>query len=252
MVMTSGDDRFDPGPGYLPTAGRADPADWVDGDRPDPPSGLRLAVLEALRVAPAPQSIAELTEQFGVHVNTVRFHLEALIRTGQVEQVAVAPSGPGRPPLMFRVRPGMDPTGPRRYRLLAAVLATGLADGPEATARLTRAGQLWGAALAGESEPAAGVGEQEVVERLVALLAELGFAPEWEPGAEGERIVLRHCPFLELASASTRLTCPVHLGLMRGVVETLGSTVEVERLDPFVEPDRCVAVLSRSPAAGRR
>ena len=76
------------------------------------------------------------------------------------------------------------------------------------------------------------------------LLAELGFAPE--PMADPDRIVLRHCPFLELATASTRLTCPVHLGLMQGVLEALGSGVQVERLDPFVQPDRCVGSLSRS------
>ena len=192
-----------------------------------------------------------MAEPFGVHLNTIRFHLEALTQTGQVEQVEATPSGPGRPPLMFRARPGMDPAGPRSYRLLAAILTTGLADGPEAAAKLSRAGRLWGARLVG-SDPAAGtegaasIGEDEAIERLVVLLAELGFAPE--PTADPDRIVLRHCPFLELATASTRLTCPVHLGLMQGVLEALGSGVQVERLDPFVQPDRCAALLSRSRA----
>ena len=142
--------------GHLPSGGQsADAASWVDGQQPDPASGLRLAVLQALRDARAPRSIAELAEPFGVHLNTIRFHLEALTQTGQVEQVEATPSGPGRPPLMFRARPGMDPAGPRSYRLLAAILTTGLADGPEAAAKLSRAGRLWGARLVG-SDPAAG------------------------------------------------------------------------------------------------
>jgi hypothetical protein len=42
---------------------------------------------------------------------------------------------------------------------------------------------------------------------------------------------------------------PVHLGLMRGAMETRGAPVAVDRLEPFVEPDPCLAHLSPQAAA---
>lgn len=191
-------------------------------------------------------SIAELAERFGVHLNTVRFHLEALTRSGRVERVDATPTGPGRPPLLFRALEGMDPAGPRSYQLLSAVLATELADGPEGVARLTKAGRAWGARLVDGSEPTPEPGDRQAIEGLVAVLTEVGFAPAPLASSDPDRIDLRHCPFLELATTSPHLTCPVHLGLMQGVLEALGGSVGVERLAPFVEPDRCVASLSRA------
>jgi predicted ArsR family transcriptional regulator len=44
------------------------------------------------------------------------------------------------------------------------------------------------------------------------------------------------------------VVCPVHLGLMRGVLESAGAAVTVDRLDPFVHPDLCVAHLADAPA----
>ena len=42
----------------------------------------------------------------------------------------------------------------------------------------------------------------------------------------------------------------MHLGLMQGALATLGSSATVEQLDPFAEPDLCVAHLS--PAGNTR
>ena len=114
-----------------------------------------------MRASKEPMSIAELAERFGVHLNTVRFHLEALARSGRVERVEATPTGragPGRPPLLFRAADGMDPAGPRSYQLLAAILALGMSDGPDGVARLTAAGQAWGASLI-EADATAGAAE---------------------------------------------------------------------------------------------
>lgn len=59
----------------------------------------------------SPMSIAEIDERLDVHPNTVRFHLESLVGTGQVEQVDGAPAGPGRPLLLFRAHPGRTRPG---------------------------------------------------------------------------------------------------------------------------------------------
>ncbi len=210
--------------------------------------GRRREVLALLRASASPLSIAEIAEHLQVHPNTVRFHLGALTGTGQVERADTAPSGPGRPPLVFRARSGMDAAGPRNYQLLAAVLANGLAAGPDPAAVAVDAGRRWGARLTGRATPAGSA--DGGVRWLVGLLGDLGFAPEW-PMPEGpERIGLRHCPFLEVAGSAPDVVCRVHLGLMQGAMTALDAPVRVDALEPFVAPDLCLAHLS-GPAAPR-
>jgi predicted ArsR family transcriptional regulator len=53
----------------------------------------------------------------------------------------------------------------------------------------------------------------------------------------------------ELAESQKAVVCPVHLGLMRGALETWEAPVTVDRLDAFVEPDPCLVQLTRQAAA---
>lgn len=54
---------------------------------------------------------------------------------------------------------------------------------------------------------------------------------------------------LELDPMPASLVCTVHLGLMQGVMETLGAPITAERLEPLVEPDLCLVHLRPRPAA---
>ncbi len=213
---------------------------------PEPPTGRRRQVLTMLRESTLPLSIAQIAERLGMHPNTVRFHLDALAAAGRVERAHASPAGPGRPALVFQARRGMDPTGPRNYRLLAQMLASGLAADADPATRAIEVGRAWGRHLVDPPDRSHGRNEHQAVGRLMALLDDLGFAPE-QPSAG--RIGLRHCPFLELAEIQGPVVCPLHLGLMQGAMTTLGTSVTVERLDPFVEPDLCVAHLSASTNA---
>ncbi len=212
-------------------------------------AGRRRAVMRLLRAAPDPMSIAGIADALGVHPNTVRFHLDGLVADGQVEHVELDRKGPGRPPLMFRAVRQMDRGGTRHYRLLAEVLAMGFAaerdPGPIALA----AGRAWGRKIDAELRPLPEDpdGAEEAIARLIDVLDELGFAPERRVSNGKQQVGLRHCPFLELAENSSSVVCPVHLGLMQGAMETWGAPVSVDRLDPFVEPDLCLAHLT--PAA---
>lgn len=216
---------------------------------PDAPAGRRREVLDLLRGSAGPLSVAEVADRLDAHPNTVRFHLDALVRAGRVERVRLPPSGPGRPPLVFRARPGMDPAGPRNYQALAAVLAEGLAAGPDPATSAVAAGRGWGARLL---EPRDAVVPTEAgVRILVGLLDNLGFEPEWPSSGSAERVGLRHCPFLEVARARAEVVCSLHLGLMRGAVASLGAPVTVDRLEPFAEPDLCLVHLSTPDSTTR-
>jgi predicted ArsR family transcriptional regulator len=209
------------------------------------PAGRRAEVLRLLQDAGSPMAVAEVAERLGIHVNTARFHLESLVRNGRVERTTADSGSPGRPPQLFQAARRMDPMGPRHYLLLAEVLADVLATDPDPSGRVLAAGRLWGrhqASTAGATDEAS---EPAVsVERLMRLLDELGFAPEQSRGGDRPQIDLRHCPFLELAVDRSDVVCTVHLGLMQGAMQSWDSPVTVDRLDPFVQPDRCVAHLS--------
>ncbi|OBJ16227.1 transcriptional regulator [Mycobacterium colombiense] len=209
-------------------------------------AGRRRAVMRLLRASPDPMSIAGIAGVLGVHPNTVRFHLDGLVADGQVENVELDRKGPGRPPLMFRAVRQMDRGGPRHYRLLAEILATAFATERDPGPKALAAGRAWGQKMDAELHPVpedADVAE-EAIAHLIDVLDELGFAPERRVSDGEQQVGLRHCPFLELAENRSSVVCPVHLGLMQGAMETWGAPVSVDRLDPFVEPDLCLAHLT--------
>jgi predicted ArsR family transcriptional regulator len=197
-------------------------------------------------------TIIEIAEVLGVHANTVRFHLDSLVGDGQVEQVEPGRKGPGRPPLMFQAVRQMDRGGTRHYKLLAEILSLGLAADEDPSAKALAAGRAWGqkveAGLEAEAQEATASADDSI-ERLVDVLDELGFAPELRMSNGEKQVGLRHCPFLELAETGSKVICPVHLGLMQGALETWSAPVTVDRLEPFVEPDLCLAHLKSVGAA---
>jgi predicted ArsR family transcriptional regulator len=210
------------------------------------PPGRRHDVLRVLKAAQSPMSIATIADALDVHPNTVRFHLDTLLSTGRVEQVTSDRKGPGRPALMFRATQRMDPGGARHYRLLAEILASGIAADRDADARAMAAGREWGRQLEPPPPDTTGAPDaEESIEHLVGLLDELGFAPERHGD---DQIELRHCPFLELAESQRAVVCPTHLGIMRGALETWQAPVTADRLEAFVEPDLCRVHLAQRVA----
>ena len=205
-------------------------------------------ILDTLRMRSSPMSIVEIAARIGVHPNTVRFHLRGLVGNGRVEQVEDTRGTPGRPALKFRAHRGMDPAGPRNYRLLAGALADLLSAGPDPGDKATQAGRAWGSRLAqadADDDDVAPITEDQATGRLVALLDDLGFAPERDPSRAGH-IGLRHCPFLDLVPEHAAVICPLHLGLMQGALDALGAEITVTRLEPFVESDLCLAHTGRA------
>jgi predicted ArsR family transcriptional regulator len=206
----------------------------------------RVRIVQVLRAAPDGLDARQISERVGLHYNTVRAHLEVLIATGMVSRRVEERSVPGRPRVIFDATEEAPREERSDYLLLATILAdhvAGPGDGPSAVAE--ELGRRWGTQLIAPpfDDPSA----DEAIGRLAGLFAELGFQPEMAGGAGQRRMLLRHCPFRELAEARPDVVCSIHLGLLRGALSELGAPISATALEPFVEPSLCVAHLDRSP-----
>jgi predicted ArsR family transcriptional regulator len=191
-----------------------------------------------------PLDARELAHRVGLHVNTVRVHVNALVEAGLVSAETLPPQGRGRPRVAYRTTAAAGDVVGRRYRLLAEILTALVARlGSDAREQLEEIGEAWGHYLV-DAPPYAGLADEEAVERLVAMLAEIGFQPQLEQTTRGRRIAMRPCPFLELARSHREVICPIHLGMIRGALGELGARTRATKLEPFVQPDLCVARLA--------
>ena len=205
----------------------------------------RRQVLEAISRSPAPLGASEIAGQAGIHPNTARFHLGALVADGVIERMVEEPCGPGRPRVVYRARPGMARGRERRYRVLAEILL-GCLTGTAAGRAAADAGRAWGERMIGPAAPFGPVSGAEAVSRVLVLLDELAFAPETVTGGDDlpARVRLRHCPFLELAEHHRDIICPLHLGLIQGAFAGLASPVTATELTPFAEAGACIVHLA--------
>lgn len=208
-------------------------------------------MLEALQTAGTPLGVAELAAKVGLHPNTARFHLDGLVEQGLAERNTEERDTPGRPRALYAASRGSAPAGQRSYRLLAQILTSylaGVSRRPEKAAQ--RAGEEWGRYLAQRPAPFRRVDAAAATRELVQTLDEIGFAPEATPGSRKRQVLLHHCPFREAAEQHREVVCSVHLGLMRGLLDELDAPLEAESLEPFVEPDLCVARLAARQRRG--
>ncbi|HYF74339.1 MAG TPA: transcriptional regulator [Nocardioides sp.] len=223
-----------------------------------PLSATRKALLETLEAQPEATSIPALVTLTGLHTNTVREHLDGLLRSGHVSRRPAAANGRGRPGWLYEaVR--RDPGAGAEYAGLAATLAALVVrSSPDPAAEAARAGVDWGHRMARESPDPLGAGEAgaaetadpEVVARrkVVALFDEMGFAPEADDDAGEAR--LTRCPLLEAAHQQPEVVCSVHLGIVRGALETYGGDPSGAALVPFAEPGACL--LHLAPPTGTK
>lgn len=174
-----------------------------------------------------PVDVAELTEHFGLNHNAIRQHLAKLVDAGLLVEDRAAPSGPGRPRLVYVVDPGAESrwgvTGPyeRLSLWLAEMVRTG--DAPvEVGRRAGRRRRLGSGANASTDDPVAA---------LVDEMAQHGFDPTVRRRGDKVEITLRTCPFASTALADPDVVCALHLGLAYGVTEDVEGLV-VDELVP--------------------
>ena len=189
-------------------------------------------------------TLAALADESGLHVNTVRGHLEALEQRGLVERWSARPRGRGRPASLYRA---VEPADHSEYAGLATALAATIhrtSDHPHDDA--VTAGEGWGRDLA-----RARAGRQATAKaargQVVDLLDDLGFAPE--PDRRNAVVRLTRCPLLDAAHRYPDVVCGVHLGLVRAALDEYGADSAGADLFPFSEPGACR--LRLMPRTGR-
>jgi predicted ArsR family transcriptional regulator len=209
----------------------------------------RRAVLEALRRSGDEVDAAQLAAEVGRHVSTVRQHLELLARSGVVSRRVEQRTVRGRPRVLYAATTRREPDD--GDGMMAMMLASQLAQGDDPAGQAELAGRRWGQALVQRDEGRTGGGStsraadvRSTTQRIVDLFDEVGFAPQARAERHGTVIDLNRCPFLHVAQAHPEVACSLHLGLLRGALESLGSPVRADRLEPFVTPTLCRAHLT--------
>lgn len=205
----------------------------------------RARVFDLLRAAaPASLGAQDVADATGLHANTARFHLEALVRAGLVVREPKPRTTPGRPSTAYRAVDGGAPAGGRRYRLLAEML-TSLIVGvmPEPGEAAAEAGREWGRYLIGQLTPYLRLDASEALDRLAATMEQAGFSPQVTSDGTRHELRLRHCPFREIAEEHQDVICRLHLGLLQGALAQMRAPLIADRLEPFAEPSLCIAHL---------
>jgi predicted ArsR family transcriptional regulator len=202
----------------------------------------RYAIYLELARSPLPLTTAEVAEALGLHVNTVRPHLERMREVGLLHVEAEARGSVGRPVHRYSLAAdapslGLEPSPfPTLARVLLAAAAAAGVDGDE----VAEAGREQGRADA-EAWTAEGTGGDAAIDCLDALLLEqtrLGFDPALVTDEAEASLAFAHCPFRTLAEAHPDLVCSLHRGLVEGLVGCFAGA-SVVRFHPLVDRTPC-------------
>ncbi|GAB3446357.1 helix-turn-helix domain-containing protein [Phycicoccus ginsengisoli] len=201
-------------------------------------------MLDLLAGHAEPVTAAALAQSTGQHPNTVREHLDALVDAGLATRERAGSSGRGRPAWLYAASELPQPVV-REYAGLATALAMQLArSSAHPREDAVEAGRVWGEQLASERvAPSSPAGARRDV---VDLLGGLGFDPTADSRVETVR--LRQCPLLAAAREEPEVVCSVHLGIVRGALDTWHTRSGETSLVPFAEPGACLLHLTGATA----
>jgi predicted ArsR family transcriptional regulator len=193
---------------------------------------------------------SEVAEQFQLHPNVARHHMDKLAAGGYLE-VHVERSvngGAGRPSKRYRApdKEALDfPV--RRDDLLITLLGRALALLPKGVAEdmAEQVGEEYGRALAAQMSPAEGVRSRRAAMQAVAdAFTAHGFAAHAEARRNGSlAIINEHCPFGATAHEHP-VICAVDRGMVRGMLAGLyGETMPATESSRALGDDTCVTVV---------
>ena len=210
--------------------------------------GRRTHIIQILRDAKEPLSVAQVAEMVGIHVNTARFHLESLVDAGLATRETEARQAPGRRRILYTgTLPNQTHERAQGYRLLAEILTSTIAaQYPDIGAQMSQVGREWGRYLTSQPMPFEVFNEDEIAERIVDKLDALWFAPELVQ-QPSPHLLLHNCPFYRTAMQAPNVVCQLHAGMVNGSLEELRSRFRATDVWVQEEPHCCRAVLGPVP-----
>jgi predicted ArsR family transcriptional regulator len=183
---------------------------------------VRRSLYDCVRRSRTPVGRDEAASAIGVSRHLAAFHLDKLVEAGLLAASYEAPSdrprGRGRTPKVYVAVADVSLTvPPRRYELLASLLASALPPSPSPVA--LSAARSRGVAY-GQTLSAMGAFD---------ALGQLGFEPS--RGADG-RIFLDNCPFHAIAVDRPELVCGLNLAFIEGLLKGVGVATARAELAP--------------------
>lgn len=197
-----------------------------------PGGDSRAAVLAFIEGSDDVVRVEDIAEAVGLHANTVRGHLDALLAAGRITRVPDQRATRGRPHWLYSA------TTSATVRELARALDAEL-DRASASDLARLAAATW-AEAGPEVDEASSV--EEAVELATTTLTGFGFDAVRSP--VGDQITLRACPYAALVHEHP-VICDIHAELLGEVLSRTGQPVTLDRLDVFPRPGMCVAHLHR-------
>jgi len=194
----------------------------------------RYAIYLELARSARPLATADIAESLGLHVNTVRPHLERMREVGLLDVQSDNRGAVGRPQHRYSLAADAPSLGlePSTFALVARMLLRAAAIGGTEADDATDAGREQG-----RTDATRAVG-RPCLDALVGELDRLGFDPAVAPSEHGATVGFAHCPFRELAEANPDLVCGLHRGLVEGFVEMVGGG-EIVAFRTLVDRDPC-------------
>jgi predicted ArsR family transcriptional regulator len=200
-----------------------------------------------------------VAEQFDLHPNVARHHLDKLAAGGYVEVEVCRPpgGGAGRPSKRYRViAPDIALDLPLRHDdVLVTLLGRALAElGPaRAEALAEDVGTTYGQAMAASMAPGSERHRsfQTALHAVADALTAHGFAAHADRHGDGLRIISEHCPFGGVAIEHP-VICAVDRGMVRGMLETLyGQALMAEtELSLPTGGEHCITAIQGQDGAG--
>jgi predicted ArsR family transcriptional regulator len=195
----------------------------------------RYAIYLELARSPLPLSTAEIAEVLGLHVNTVRPHLERMRDVGLLQVAVDARGEVGRPQHRYSLAPDAPSLGlePSPFPMLATVLLEA-----SATAGLDGSDVVDAGRAQGRADGNAWPEGTACFDALVLEQARLGFDPTAVEGDDTSTVAFAHCPFRALAEQHPGLVCSLHRGLVEGLVAGFAGA-EVVEFHPLIDRTPC-------------
>jgi len=172
----------------------------------------RYAIYLELARSATPLSTAEIADTTGLHMNTVRPHLERMRDVGLLEVRPDSSGSVGRPQKLYFVAEDAPSLGlePPLMPMLAQMLLSVAVDSGAQTETVLAAGRQAGTKLSHQHSGGC------CSEAMMSALVRLGFDPASATEDDRTAVAFGNCPFAELAESEPQVICALHQGVMEG------------------------------------